>query len=100
MLGYGTERGGGGGVAASAGWADSDGRAAEPEASALAVIAAADGVGAGRRVQQRLGARSDFLRGQHPEAVVRGALRLVAPEAGPGRLQVRASEPRVRGRAD
>src|SRR5258708_32561976 len=100
MLGFGPEPGGGGSTAGSGGWADSDGRADKPEASARAVVAAADGVGTGRRVQQRLGAEADFLRGQHPEAVVRDALRLVAPEAGPRRLPVRASEPRVRGGAE
>src|SRR5258707_15499169 len=99
MLGFGPEPGGGGSIAGSAGWADSDGRADKPEASARAVVAAADGVGTGRRVQQRPGAESDFLRGQHPEAVVRDALRLVAPQAAPRRLQVRASEPRGGGGA-
>src|SRR5258708_11927548 len=68
-LGIGPEPGGCGGVAGPARWPDGDGGTDEPEAPAGAVVAAVDGVGAGRGGQQRLGPPPDPLRWQGGEAV-------------------------------
>ncbi|CAO0833576.1 hypothetical protein SMICM17S_13081 [Streptomyces microflavus] len=62
----------------------------EPEAAAGAVVAAGDGPGVGRRVQQRFRALLGELRGQHGERVEQGALGLVPPQARARRLQVGA----------
>src|SRR5258708_6159716 len=96
-LGFGPQPGGGGSVAGPARQPDGGGGADKTEAAARAVVAAVEGSGAGRGVQERLGARPDRLRGQDVKAVVGSALRLVAPEAGADRLQVRAGEAGVGG---
>src|ERR1700724_2119347 len=89
-LGLGPQPGGDGGVASPAGRPDRRRGSDEPEPPARTVVAAVDRRGVGGRVEQRLGARPDLLRGQDVEAVERRPLRLVPAEAGPGRLQVGA----------
>lgn len=73
-----------------AGDAGRGGRADESEAAARSVVAAGDGPGVGRRVQQRFRALLGELGGQHGEGVERGALGLVAPRARARRLEAGA----------